>query len=72
MSNFPDHPDIANAIRYGYPHTPRERIYCTCGAPAQCWGATSGYKCFDCAKKEFEDLTDEEAVEILGFEVIEE
>lgn len=72
MANIPDHPDIANAIRYGYPNTPYERIFCSCGALAQCWGSTSGYKCFECAKKEFEDLTDAEAVELLGFEVIEE
>ena len=72
MINIPDHPDVANAMRYGYPNTPYERIYCSCGAPAQCWGSTSGYKCFSCAREEYNELTNEEAVELLGFEVIDE
>lgn len=72
MTNIPDHPEIARCLCTGYPH-PRQHYECQkCGAPAECYGDTSGYLCFDCAKGEFDDLTDEEAVELLGFEVLDE
>ena len=70
MVNIPDHPDIANAMRYGYPNAPEKHTCCKCGAEAQCYGITSGYKCFSCAREEFAELADEEAVEKLGFEII--
>ena len=70
MFDLPDHPDIANALRTGYPQ-PEELPTCNvCGAIAQCWAASSGYRCFECARDEFSLLDDEEAVEKLGFEVL--
>lgn len=70
MFDLPDHPDIANALRTGYPTPPREELCCKCGLPAECYGDTSGFLCFACAREEFDDLTDEEAVELLGFEIL--
>ena len=69
---IPDHPEIARCLCTGYPHPRQTHECCICGASAQCYGNDSGYKCFDCAKEEFDDLTDEEAVELLGFEVLDE
>lgn len=70
MYQIPDHPDIAKAMCYGYPH-PQQIPECRiCGATAQCWGEDSGYLCFDCARDEFRHLSDIEAVEALGFEVL--
>lgn len=70
MTNFPDHPEIARCQDTGHPY-PRAYHECQkCGAVAECYGDTSGYLCFECAKEEFDDLTDEEAVELLGFEVL--
>lgn len=68
--NFPDHPDIARCLCTGYAHPPADHECCICGAPADCYGDTSGYKCFSCAREEFDDLRDDEAVELLGFEVL--
>ena len=67
----PEHPAVAAAERTGYPELQEDEVCCICGAPANVWGYTSGYKCFDCARREFEELSDEEAAEILGFEVLE-
>lgn len=72
MSNIPEEYGGAKALNYGDPYTPRERIYCSCGKLAQCYGATNGFECFECAKKEFEDLTDKEAAALLGFVVIDD
>ena len=70
MERIPDHPEIARCLCTGYPHPHPYHECQKCGAPAECYGDTSGFLCFDCAKEEFEELTDEEAVELLGFEVI--
>lgn len=67
-----EHPAVTSALRYGYPARSEKHFCIICNAPATCWGSTSGYRCFNCAKAEFEELTDEEAVELLGFEVIED
>ena len=72
MSNFPDHPDIARCLCSGYPHPRRIHECRKCGAPAQCYGEDGDYLCFSCARAEFEDLSDEEAVELLGFEVLDD
>lgn len=72
MNNIPEEYGIANTLRYGEPNKPEQHVCNKCGKMADCWGETSGYKCFECAREEFDDLTDEEAVELLGFEVIEE
>lgn len=67
-----EHPGVARCLETGDP-TPSETHYCTkCGAVAQCYKENSGDLCFDCAREKFEDLTDEEAVELLGFEVIDD
>ncbi len=74
MEQIPDHPDIDRCLCSGYPH-PRSayRHECRiCGAPAECYGETSGYLCFECARDEFNSLSDREAVEALGFEVLDE
>jgi hypothetical protein len=68
--NFPDHPDIARCLCTGYPHPRQTHECCICGADAQCYGDDSGYKCFSCAREEYEALSDTEAVELLGFEVL--
>jgi hypothetical protein len=70
MTNFPDHPDIARCLCSGYAHPPAYNECCICGAPAECYRDDGGYKCFSCAKDEFDALDDAEAVELLGFEVI--
>lgn len=70
MTNFPDHPDIARCLCSGYAHPPAYNECCICGAPAECYRDDGGYKCFSCAKDEFDALNDAEAVELLGFEVI--
>lgn len=70
MEQIPDHPDIRRCLCYGYAHpAPKEKCR-RCGAEAECYGNDSGYLCFDCAREEFEELSDVEAVELLGFEVI--
>ncbi len=67
-----EHPCVARCLETGYP-TQIETHYCAkCGAVAQCYGETSGYLCFDCARDEFNELTNVEAVELLGFEVIDD
>ena len=72
MYNLPDPPAIAHAMCYGYDH-PQQIPECRiCGAPAECYGETSGYLCFECARDEFNSLSDREAVEALGFEVLDE
>lgn len=68
--NFPDAPEIARCLDTGHPYPLAYHECQKCGAEAQCYGDTSGYLCFECAKEEFDDLTDEEAVELLGFEVL--
>lgn len=65
-----EHPAVARALATGYPEPQEDKVCCVCGAPANVWGYTSGYKCFDCARREFDDLSDEEAAELLGFEVL--
>lgn len=72
MTNFPNHPEIDRCLRTGHPHPPAKHECRICGAPAECYGRDSGYKCFSCAREEFDDLRDAEAVELLGFEVLDE
>lgn len=70
FANITDHPGIANALRTGYPTQLKKELCRKCGEPAECYGDTSGYLCFACAREEFDDMGDEEAVEPLGFEVL--
>lgn len=70
MKQLPDHPDIARCLCTGYAHPIPTQECRICGRPAECYGDTSGYLCFDCAREEFDNLGDEEAVELLGFEVL--
>lgn len=65
-----DHPEIEHCLCTGYAH-PIPTYECSkCGQTAECYGDTSGYLCFSCAREEFDDMGDEEAVELLGFEVL--
>lgn len=67
----PEHPQVARTLATGYPN-PAEREECAvCGSPASAWHIKHGYRCTDCARKIFEQMNDEDAVEMLGFEVIE-
>lgn len=68
LADLPDAPDIACALRTGYPRLPETHQCRLCGAPAQCFGRDN-YWCFDCARRAFDALSDEDAVELLGFEV---
>ncbi len=74
MERIPDEYGIKRCLCTGYAHpipTKERSEECRkCSRPAECYGDTSGYLCFDCAREEFNDLDDEEAVELLGFEVL--
>ena len=71
MYNFPDHPDIARALCNGYAHPrPHYEEECSrCGSPAQCYG-DNGFLCFDCARDDLRNLSDEDVMEALGYEVL--
>ena len=75
LPNIPDHPDIACAERYGYPcdviYGQHEEEVChICGAPADCWGYDDGYLCFDCAREQINEMSNEEIADMLGMEVL--
>lgn len=70
LPNIPDEYGIRNCLCSGYAYPAPKRKCRKCGAEAECYGDDSGYLCFDCAREEFEELSDVEAVELLGFEVI--
>jgi hypothetical protein len=72
LPNIPDEYGIARCLCTGHPH-PRQTHECSvCGADAQCYGDKGGYKCFSCAREEYDALSDTEAVELLGFGVIDD
>lgn len=66
------HPEITRCLRTGYPREQEEHFCRLCGSAAKVYREDKGFMCFDCARYAFEDLSDEEAVELLGFEVIDE
>ena len=66
-----DHPQIERALATGYPNPPEKHVCCRCGDPARVYHDDKGFMCFSCARFMFEYLKDEEAVELLGFEVLE-
>ena len=70
MCDLPDAPDIARTLRTGYPDIP-EKYHCAkCGAPAEVYGETSGYLCLDCALDKWDELTDAEKLDLLGFDYL--
>ena len=70
MFALPDAPDIASCLRTGYPSPPRKHFCARCGDPAQVYGDTSGYLCRSCAVDEFFALTEDEQLDLLGFEAL--
>lgn len=70
MEQLRDEPGIERCLCSGYAH-PTQTYECSkCGRPAECYGETSGYLCFACAREEFDGMDDEDAAELLGFEVL--
>lgn len=41
---------------------------CKCGELATCWGATSGFLCANCALEEWNEMSEREQLELLGFD----
>ena len=68
--NFPDHPEVAMALRTGFPRLKQTEECCVCGAPASCAGSTEGLLCTDCALDTLDALKDTEKLELLGFELL--
>ena len=66
-----DHPQIERALATGYPYPIEEPVCCRCGDPAAAYHNDKGYMCIDCARFQFEYLSDDDALELLGFEVLE-
>ena len=68
MSDLPDAPDIARTMRTGYPGTPRRHVCSICGDVATVYGDTSGELCVPCALDKWDELTDAEKLNLLGFD----
>lgn len=68
LESIPDHPDIAAALRTGYPYRRSAAVPCRrCGNPAEVHGDTSGNLCIECALEEWDELTEDEKLDKLGF-----
>ena len=70
MFDLPDAPDIARTMRTGYPGTPRRHVCSICGDVATVYGDTSGEMCVPCALNVWNELTDDEKLELLGFDYL--
>lgn len=71
LENLSDPHDIARALTTGYPQPEKEEECVLCHGTAECYDPdTERYLCFDCARKAFENMDDEDAVELLGYEVL--
>ena len=71
MFDLPDAPDIARTMRTGYPY-PEERQMCEkCGEEvATRTSITHGNLCTSCALLVWNELTDEEKLDLLGFDYL--
>ena len=64
-----EHPGITRCQKTGHAY-PQETEMCKCGHVATHYGDTSGFMCVDCALTEWDGLSEEEQLEMLGFEPI--
>ena len=69
MSDLPDAPDIARTMRTGYPGIPRRHVCSICGDVATVYG-DSGEMCVPCALDKWDELTDAEKLNLLGFDYL--
>ena len=69
MFDLPDAPDIARTMRTGYPDPPRRHVCAICGDVATVYGDT-GALCKRCAIDKWDELTDAEKLELLGFDYL--
>ena|GEM_PF-5759714 len=69
--NFPDHPEVAMALRTGYPRRRGHEVCASCGGGADVYGDTEGLLCLFCALDTWGSLSNAEKLALMGFEKLE-
>ena len=70
MFDLPDAPDIERTMRTGYPYPVKRHVCAHCGDVATVYGDTYGDLCVPCALNVWNELTDDEKLELLGFDYL--
>ena len=70
LPNIPDHPAIQNCERTGYPNREKRETCSRCGKIAIWYSDNNGLLCTDCALETWDELSCEDKLFALGFEVV--